>query len=76
LKYEAATGSITRLVMILKATPSEAVMASSRTIGMGISTSVTKDTKAVTSASTPGISRPLKLARQASKQDLPRSRAR
>ena len=46
-------------------------MASSRTIGMGISTSVAKDTKAVTSASVPGISRPLKLARAAASALLP-----
>ena len=41
-------------------------MASSRTIGIGISSSVTNETKAVTSASVPGISRPVKLSRQAS----------
>ncbi|MNQ44749.1 hypothetical protein D3C85_585130 [compost metagenome] len=46
-------------------------MANSRTIGIGISTNVTKETKAVTSASVPGISKPLKLERAASSTHLP-----
>ena len=46
-------------------------MASSRTIGIGISISVTKVTNAVTSASVPGINRPVKLARAAWSVVLP-----
>ena len=60
-----------KLVTILKPTPSEAAIASSRIIGIGTSSNVTKETKAVTSASVPGISRPLKLARAACIAVLP-----
>ncbi|MCY1345780.1 hypothetical protein D9M68_532240 [compost metagenome] len=51
-------------------------MASSRTIGIGISNSVTKDTKAVTNARVPGISRPLKLERAACSALLPQAISR
>ncbi|MCY1455551.1 hypothetical protein D9M71_726900 [compost metagenome] len=40
-------------------------------MGMGISTRVTKETKAVTSARVPGMSRPMKLERAASSTLLP-----
>lgn len=46
-------------------------MATSRTIGIGISSSVTNDTSAVTKASVPGISKPVKLERAASSALLP-----
>ena len=66
MKSDAATGSISRFVKTLYPTPIEAVIASSRTIGIGISTRVMKDTTAVISASDPGISSPVKLSRAAS----------
>ena len=46
-------------------------MASSLTMGIGMSVSVMKETKAVTSASTPGTRRPRKLARAASSHPMP-----
>ena len=47
------------------------MIASSRTIGIGINSSVTKETSAVTSASVPGTSNPVKLERAASSALLP-----
>ena len=52
-RNEAVSGSMMRLVMILKPTPMEAVMPSSRIIRMGMMTRVMKPTKAVTRARVP-----------------------
>ncbi len=70
-RQESATGSITRFVRILNPTPSEAVMASSRIMGIGTSNSVMNETNAVISARTPGMRSPLKLARAAVMTDFP-----
>ena len=58
------------------ATPIEAVIASSRTIGIGISTRVMNDTIAVMRASVPGMSSPEKLSRAASSVLFPWARPR